>query len=45
MQLWLEFQTIWKGSLLMMEYILKIKSIVDNLAIIRELLTEMDQIL
>ena len=45
MQLRLEFQTTRKGSLTMMEYILKLKSLADNLATIREPLTDRDQIL
>ena len=36
MQLQLEFQTIRKRSLSMMEYILKLKMITDNLAAIGE---------
>ena len=45
MQLRLEFQTTRKGSLTMMEYILKLKSLADNLAAIGELVTNRDQIL
>ena len=45
MQLRLEFQTIRKGSLSMMEYILRIKNISNNLAAIGESVSEMDQIL
>ena len=45
MQLRLEFQTTRKGSLTMMEYILKLKSLEDNLATIGEPLTDRDQIL
>ena len=45
MQLRLEFQTTRKGSLTMMEYILKLKSLADNLAAIREPVTDRDQIL
>lgn len=36
LQLWLQFRTLKKGSLTMMEYILKMKSITDNLAAISE---------
>ena len=36
MQLILEFQTTRKGSLSMMEYILKLKSLADSFAAIRE---------
>ena len=45
MQLRLEFQTTRKGSLTMMEYILKLKSLADNLATIGEPMTDRDQIL
>ncbi|RVW59875.1 Retrovirus-related Pol polyprotein from transposon RE1 [Vitis vinifera] len=45
MQLRLEFQTTRKGSLTMMEYILKLKSLADNLAAIGEPVTDRDQIL
>ena len=45
MQLRLEFQTIRKGSLSMMEHILRIKNISDNLAAIGESVSEKDQIL
>ena len=45
MQLPLEFQTTRKGSLPMMEYILKQKTLADSLAAIREPITDMDQIL
>ena len=45
MQLRLEFQIVRKGSLSMMEYILKIKNISDNLATIGEPINERDQIL
>ena len=45
MQRRLDFQTIRKGSLSMMEYILRIKNISDNLAAIRESVYERDQIL
>ena len=45
MQLRLEFQTTRKGSLTMMEYILKLKSLADNLATIGEPVTDRDQIL
>ena len=45
MQRRLDFQTIRKGSLSMMEYILRIKNISDNLAAIRESVSERDQIL
>ena len=45
MQLRLEFQTIKKGGDTMMEYILKVKTITDNLAAIREPVKERDQIL
>ena len=45
MQLRLEFQTTRKGSLTMMEYILKLKSLEDNLAAIGEPVTDRDQIL
>ena len=45
MQLRLEFQTTRKRSLTMMEYILKLKSLADNLAAIGELVTNRDQIL
>ena len=46
MQLRLAFQTTQKGSLSMMEYILKLKTLADNLAVIREPVTEVqDQIL
>ena len=45
MQLRLEFQTIRKGSLSMMEYILEIKNISNNLATIGESVSERDQIL
>ncbi|RVW95492.1 O-acyltransferase WSD1 [Vitis vinifera] len=45
MQLRLEFQTIRKGSLSMMEYILGIKNISNNLATIGESVSERDQIL
>ena len=45
MQLRLEFQTIRKGYLSMMEYILRIQNIFDNLAAIGELVFESDQIL
>ncbi|WKA05198.1 hypothetical protein VitviT2T_023177 [Vitis vinifera] len=44
MQLRLEFQTTRKGSLTMMEYILKLKSLADNLAAIGEPVTDRDQI-
>ena len=39
------FQTIGKGSLSIMEYILKLKTLTNNLAAIREPLAERDQIL
>ena len=45
MQLRLEFQTTRKGSLTMMEYILKLKSLTDNLVAIGEPVTDRDQIL
>ena len=45
MQLRLEFQTIKKGGDTMMEYILKVKTITDNLAAIGEPVKERDQIL
>ena len=45
MQLWLEFQKKKKRSLLMVEYILRIKNISNNLAAIGESVSEMDQIL
>ncbi|KAJ9675317.1 hypothetical protein PVL29_024318 [Vitis rotundifolia] len=45
MQLRLEFQTTRKGSLSMMEYILKLKMIIDNLAVIGEPISERDQVL
>ena len=45
MQLRLEFQTIRKGSLSMIEHILRIKNISDNLAAIGESVSEKDQIL
>ncbi|RVW20913.1 hypothetical protein CK203_110546 [Vitis vinifera] len=45
MQLRLEFQTTRKGSLTMMEYILKLKSLANNLAAIGEPVTDRDQIL
>ena len=44
MQLRLEFQTIKKGGVSMMEYILKMKIVSDNLAIVGELVKETDQI-
>ena len=45
MQLRLAFQTTQKGSLPIMEYILKMKTIIDNLAAIGEPVAERDQIL
>ena len=45
MQLRLEFQTTRKGTMSMMEYLLKVKIIVDNLAAIGELVSEKDQVL
>ena len=45
MQLMLAFQTTQKGSLSMMEYILKLKTLTDNLAVIGEPVTKQDQIL
>ena len=45
MQLRFEFQTIKKGGDTMMEYILKVKTITDNLAAIGEPVKERDQIL
>ncbi|CBI25270.3 unnamed protein product, partial [Vitis vinifera] len=45
MQLHFQLQTTKKGGLSMMEYLLKIKSIVDNLLAIGENITEQDRIL
>lgn len=45
MQVRVAFQTIGKGSLSIMEYILKLKTLTNNLATIREPITERDQIL
>ena len=45
MQLHLEFQTVRKSSLSMMEYIIKVMNISDNLATIGEPINERDQIL
>ncbi|RVW45855.1 hypothetical protein CK203_112844 [Vitis vinifera] len=45
MQLILEFQTTRKGSLSMMEYILKLKSLIGSFAAIGEPIAEKDQIL
>ena len=45
MQLRLEFQTTRKGSLPMMEYILKLKNLADSLAVIGEPVSDRDQIL
>ena len=45
MQLRLEFQTTRKGSLSMMEYILKLKNLADSLAVIGEPVSDRDQIL
>ena len=45
MQLHLEFQTIRKGSLTTMEYILKLKSLDDNLVAIGKLVIDRNQIL
>ena len=45
MQLRLAFQITRKGSLSMMEYILKLKMLTDNLATIGELVSESDPVL
>ena len=45
MQLWLEFQTTRKCTMSMMEYLLKVKTIADNLATIGEQVSEKDRVL
>ena len=45
MQLHLEFQTVRKSSLSMMEYIIKVMNLSDNLVAIGEPINERDQIL
>ncbi|WKA06475.1 hypothetical protein VitviT2T_024372 [Vitis vinifera] len=45
MQLHLEFQTTCKGAMSMMEYLLKVKTLADNLAGIGEPVSKKDQVL
>ena len=45
MQLKLELQTTKKGSMLMIDYIMKIKGAADNLAAIGEPISEQDQVM
>ena len=45
MQLRLEFQTTRKGSLSMLDYIMKLKTLADNLFVVCESVSEKDHIL
>ena len=45
MQLQLEFQTMKKGSLSMVDYILKLKNLADNLAAIGEPVSRKDRLI